>query len=383
VMHRSGSLVSSSVVLSLVASLAGAQSPVSLGARTTASEETFTRITGLRELADGRVIVADADERRLVLLAADLKEATTLGRNGSGPREYLAPTAILPWLADSTIVIDPTAQRALLIDERGSIVSDRTLVQSFGGFTMSPSVAATDRSGGMYYTGIAARDRQRGTQADTVPIIRITFSGTRPDTIAWVRIAVAPTSARQEGGQMAFRRAAPDPFGTVDAWGVAPDGGVAIVRGQEYHSEWYRSGKLSERGANIPVTPIPVTAEDLAEIAARRAAAANRSTSFGGGGQAPSVTAPPVEDATISKVKPPFVTRTMPLDPQGRAWVHRTRHANDRIPVYDVFDVTGTRVAQISLPPNATVVGFGKTHVYLAIADKNDLVTLGKYPLPR
>ena len=54
----------------------------------------FSSIRGLRELPDGRVMVADGIDE--VVMIADLRtgKGDTLGRVGQGPGEYKAPDAL-------------------------------------------------------------------------------------------------------------------------------------------------------------------------------------------------------------------------------------------------------------------------------------------------
>ncbi|HEX5004077.1 MAG TPA: hypothetical protein VFV65_02110, partial [Gemmatimonadales bacterium] len=67
-----------------------------------AYDEPFTQLVGVRELRNGDVIVADMRDRSL--LKVDLKTGTAakLSREGSGPTEFLFPTAIYPFPGDST-----------------------------------------------------------------------------------------------------------------------------------------------------------------------------------------------------------------------------------------------------------------------------------------
>jgi len=90
--------------------------------------EGLGHVERIRELPNGRVMVADPIGQALLLLAQDLSSADTLGRVGSGPQEYQQPDAVFPLPGDSTLLIDLGALRnhnhseAYDINERGQIV---------------------------------------------------------------------------------------------------------------------------------------------------------------------------------------------------------------------------------------------------------------------
>src|SRR5687767_14747278 len=74
--------------LLLVPALLPSQTVRGLTRPTATSDESFSNITAVRELPDGRVVVADAKERRLAILDFARGTATQLGRSGGGPNEY-------------------------------------------------------------------------------------------------------------------------------------------------------------------------------------------------------------------------------------------------------------------------------------------------------
>lgn len=370
------------VVVVMAAPAAALSQAAPLPPRQAESSEGFTRISGLRELRDGRVVVSDGAEQRVVVLSADLRQGDALGRVGRGPREYVNPDAVLPWLGDSSLIVDPGASRVLVLDPAGTIVGERSATVEMRGFAFAPSFRAADAHGWLYYLGIPAR--VRGVASDTAPLIRTRLDRVAADTVAWVRRPVAPTASQQQGGQVTFRRARPDPFAVRDAWGVASDGSVAVVRGGDYRVEWFRDGRRVAQGPVIRVNRITVTQADLDQLEDQRAVAARTTSSFGtGGGTLPNRgSAPSIQDAEVSREKPPFLANNASVDPRGRVWVPRTRAAGDSIPLYDVFDERGTLVLQIALPPNSELVGFGRTAVYVSRADQDDIFRLGRHPLP-
>jgi hypothetical protein len=56
--------------------------PRSLGTADAVVVEGFTDVAGLRELSDGRVLLVDPQERRIVLLGSDLSHEAEVGPTG-------------------------------------------------------------------------------------------------------------------------------------------------------------------------------------------------------------------------------------------------------------------------------------------------------------
>ena len=67
--------------------------------------EPFSQIVGVRELKDGRVVVADLKDK--VVQLVDLKSgvASKIGREGSGPGEYALPVGLFALPADTTLIL--------------------------------------------------------------------------------------------------------------------------------------------------------------------------------------------------------------------------------------------------------------------------------------
>lgn len=64
-----------------------------LSAPFAAASQGFTDIRAVRELTDQRLLVLDYVERSIVLLDPTLSEPVRIGGEGSGPNEYLLPSA--------------------------------------------------------------------------------------------------------------------------------------------------------------------------------------------------------------------------------------------------------------------------------------------------
>src|SRR5689334_17922849 len=109
-------------LLALAAASAHAQPvPVrTLGAAEAVSRDTLGFLYGVRELADGRVLVNDAARRRLVILDRALATARVVADDSGAQVRYGGrPTGIIPWRGDSTLFVDQSARALLLLDGNG------------------------------------------------------------------------------------------------------------------------------------------------------------------------------------------------------------------------------------------------------------------------
>ena len=106
------------IVALLCASRVVAQGPAFATPLTTATEP-FTRVLGVAELPDGRLVVVDGGEQlvRLVDFARDT--SWQIGRRGRGPNEYLRPFGPVSLPGDSLAVYDTGNRRLLRIDPQG------------------------------------------------------------------------------------------------------------------------------------------------------------------------------------------------------------------------------------------------------------------------
>ena len=128
--------------LTATAMLAAAQPmpQVKLKPATASLDEEFTVITSVRELADGRILITDPREARVVV--ADLASGlvTQVGRNGKGPGEYSMAAPIRPMAGDSSILFDMMSRRWLLLDGARIVVTvppDAPVVLAMKGYALA------------------------------------------------------------------------------------------------------------------------------------------------------------------------------------------------------------------------------------------------------
>ena len=369
----------------------GAQEPVTLGEAEAVYEESFSVVSTVRELPDGRVLVADALGQVLVRWDLDAGAADTLGRGGEGPEEYRQPDAVWPLPGGKTLLVDLGNGRLTELspelefgDTRpyaiGELGPGRELVLAIP--------QAVDDRGRLYFRSFG-RMGVGELASDSAYILRMDLESEVVDSVG--RIKLAGTTTRTTGsGNNQNTSVSPIPLSAADAWGVAADGRVVIVRSGDYRVDWI--------GSDGDVVSGPAVAYEAVRIGrGKREEWAHVRSETGGGlgisievvNNAMTMTAGrggASNDDDLDQYEwpdhaPAFYGRPVPVDAGGRAWVRRHLEAGEA-PRYDVFDGTGEREMVVQLPPERRVVGFGDGKVYVVRMDEYGLQYLERYALP-
>lgn len=359
-------------------------------------EESFTSISGFRELSDGRVIVADTREKTLRVLDPRTDAAAPVGREGGGPGEWGMVTRLFRMPGDSTLMPDFVNSRYLVI---GPDAKPLTTFRAADGVIPRGQLIGVDQRGRMIYESerLPVNPGFRSPSTGILDILRFDRSTQRVDTLGqFERARGEQSGAKVLGGGM-LQRYTNLPFAAVDIAAASFDGRIAVVRGTGYRVDWISSeGKLT-RGSSASASSIRVTqAEKDAFIKGllvpgqivTSGPVGNSGGSAAGGsrpaGGAITVTSGGALDdieMTWPATKPPFLSGAAQVAPDGRVWVLRSRAHDDPIPTYDVFDATGKMVERVVLPKATRLVGFGKDAVYLARSDEDDLLRLERHRL--
>ncbi len=366
-----------------------AQAKVPLGKPDGESTEGFTNITSIRELPNGKVLVADINDKVVQLVDFSAGTVTRVGREGKGPGEYSMPSALLGLPDGTTLLNDLLNRRFLVIGQDGKP----------GDFTDLPPNPSNSPGAGITLGGtirVDARGRlflqgtpfsvQTGGQLDSVPVLRWDRTSPKLDTVAYYKLPAGSASLNRSGpsgGNVSVRFGAGQKvFAPADAWAVTGDGQVARVMPAPYRVVWYDGASRVSPGPVQPYTPIKVGEAEKEQYREARKKAKPIVVTFGGGGGG----APPPQvqfpEPEFEETMPPFNSAGVLGTPDGEVWVLRNRPASDKIPTYDVFDRTGALVKKVVLAPNSRVVGFGKGTVYVSRSDEDDLQYLLRYRKP-
>jgi hypothetical protein len=310
----------------------------------------FTYIFSIRELSDGRLIAPDAGEKTVHLLGPDGAPRGTIGRTGGGPQEFQIPLEVMPLPGDSTLLNDREQHRFLVIGPDAKPV--RTIpwpTVPQGGDGLQDEMRG-DGQGNVYFPRSVFRPDH-----GTTPLLRWHVGTGRIDSVQALGMTeTVQGKTRVEGREATYTRVVP--FAEGDYWAIGPTGEVAVVRPKEYSLEWRAPNGTLRRGAPIPYRAAPVTE-------------AERTAMFG----------PNVTDLPIPATKPAVTPVGILVSPAGEVWVSRYKVAGDSGSRWDVLDQEGRLLRALTLPGRRTIVGFGRSTVYVVARDEDDVQHLEAY----
>lgn len=215
--------------------------------------ESFSRITGVRELADGRVLVTDDIDNKLVVADFRAGHLQSIGRVGSGPGEFRLAGRLFALPGDSTLFIDGLNSRWLLLAGSRVVATSQPTDRSvqMAGFLLSGADAEGRVLGSQPLPGVLVTEDRRRAMAALVRVNRRTLV---VDTVARVRGAdmVMRTVGAPRSGQV---RAMSVVFSVPDQGVLFPDGWIAVVLQDPYRVDWYTPAGRHIRGAPIPWQP--------------------------------------------------------------------------------------------------------------------------------
>lgn len=343
--------------------------------------EPFDQVSGVRELSNGRVVVADLFAKSVAMADFRSGALTKIGREGQGPGEYAFPINVLALPGDTTLIVDPAQRRFVKVAPDGKAVGLVPFPDGAGGIG---NMRGTDAQGRVYLQASPFGNRMMGEireMPDSASILRWNPANDRVDTIAKVKL---PETARAVSGDANARSVVmrQQPFSARDEWAVTPDGRVGVARVADYHVEWHGSAKVA--GPRVAAPRVPVTQADKDLIARQQNETRGRMMVSEGGPPRSSGGSPPppprLPDADFPEFKPPFIGNAM-AGPDGRLWVPRAQAANVA-PLYDIFDARGRLVQQVKLGQGTRLVGFGANSIYTARTDEDDLQYLQRHRMP-
>lgn len=367
-----------------------------LASPTASFPEGLGAVRGVRELPDGRVLVSDGLGK--AVLVWDLTGgADTIGGIGGGPAEYQLPDAL--WaLPDG---------RTLLVDLGNGRLTELRADLSFGEITPIAQAPPTDaeppspqtvqrrmqqisfvlprgvdHQGRIYY-----QDLGMG-MTDSIPVKRLDPATGETEAVGLIK---GPELSRSESGGAGDRNVQirQVPLAPQDAWAVAWDGRVAMVRADDYHLEWIHPDGRVVSGESVDYRPLPIRTADKEEWVADQARNGlsvavsiengRRHTAFSRGGRGGGGSA--IDSYEWPEAKPAFRSSGMRVSRAGDAWVERHVPAGDAR-LFDVFGADGNLKARVRLPEDRELVAFGDGSVYLIRIDEFDFNWLERYELP-
>jgi len=342
-----------------------AQAPRALPAPNARLVEEFAHVSAVRELNDGRVLIADNLEGRLVV--ADLRAGSVvrIGRVGNGPGEYSAVDELY-WLpGDSTLMpSDERHSRWLLLvgsqivatlapDDARLAFAGRRLVgaDASGRLLALRSLPGIELAGG------------RSQAADAV--VLISRDRTRIDTIARLRgaetrMVVAGSAERPR--RMLYQVV----YSVADQAVLFPDGWIAVAYQQPYRVDWIAPDRSALRGPELPWQYPRVTETEKAAYGKHLVRRVG-----------PRAKLPP--EMPWAETVPPFRESALLAAPDGSLVVLREQWSGSPATEYEVVNRRGQRSFTLALHWNERIVGFGSRSAYVAVADDDGIERLERH----
>jgi len=379
------------------------------------TSEPIQRVSQLRVLSDGRILVNDNARLRVLLFDSSLAHARSIiDTTGATRKAYGDHSgALFPYTGDSSLFLDQTSAALLVVDPAGALgrilaAPPNPLQPRFPSVYLTNPLVSFDRQGHFVFEqarGIVRRDLAGlalpvagGVAPDTVPLVRIGLLTRREDTIALLTVSASFAATAQ-------RIPVANPLPEADQWTMLKDGTVAIVRAHDYHIDWVAPNGTVASSPPIAHEWIHLTdslkaaildsarrADSLsaqavidsqggidAMVKARLAAAPSRA------GQPPrtssqlaasilsTLSGPWVPPWALPDYVPPFAPASGPADRPVKAdaddevWIRvRLPGTQGGTEVYDVVNRQGVLTDRIRLPGETWIVGFGPGVVYLA-----------------
>jgi hypothetical protein len=321
-------------LLMMSAALAAQPRQIRLGPADS-SPDAFSRIVDARELADGRVIIADRRERRLAVVSFSGAPARAIQGVGSG--------TLIRMDGDSTALIEASSGRWVML--KGSeVVGMMSPVNITVRLTPFPIGITPLHAYGFVFPpgGLGA------TTHDTMALTRVSRGGGGVDTIALV---AAPNASRSSDSSLAPKvytvNISLGPRTAGEQASVFPDGWIAMARLRPYRVDW-----IDPSGRLRPGQPLLAESQD---------------------------SLPPF--TTISPILADLAP-ALKQGPAGELLIRRWSNASNSEQRYDVVDRTGQLVSQIVLPPRETLVAIGKAHLYTVKTGENGKDRLRRYVWP-
>lgn len=354
------------VVLGAAPNAAGqAPARLVLPPATAAPTEQFSEVTGLIELAPGRILVGDARDRRLVVLDLASGRVESVGRIGSGPREFRSISeGLVPRPGGGAWVVD-FAQRRLL-----PVNADATLEDAIPFADSRLLVRAADATGRIY--GEVMIFSPERALSDSARILRWHPASPRVDTLLTYHAGRAGMVVRPGETFRAFR--------STTTWTVLPAGAIIGLEAGGYRLIEWENGR-ERRSVPLPFERVAVTEADRDAWRARQAGQGVRT--MGQAGAQPRAAPPPRMQVAFPETYPAFDPEApLLLAPDGHLWIERLLGVDHASRQYDLIHPAGRVVGRVVLPPRTQVAGFGRGVVYLVVRDADDLLTIRQHPLP-
>src|SRR5215204_1659472 len=239
-----------------------------LGAVSATTTEKLGNITALRPLSDGRVLVNEPMNRRVLLFDATLQNFTVVAdstpatNNAYGGRI----AGLVAYRGDSTLFVDPQSLSMLVLDPAGKVARVMSVpnAQDAMAFAGVLGTGGVDPQGRLVYRASPRFEFRGGMPGatggpprmpefpDSAPIFRIDLATRKLDTLGYIKTPkIKMNTSQDENGRITMTSEI-NPLPVVDESAMTPDGSVALIRGRDYHIDWIGPDGTRTSSPKIP-----------------------------------------------------------------------------------------------------------------------------------
>ncbi len=343
-----------------------------LGAIEAKASVPISNITNVRALSNGAVFINDFQQRQLLLFDPTLQNTRIISDTIGAPIPYgQRNLGLIPYIGDSTILVDPATFALLVLNERGEQVrimapprpADIGLLAGMtsgthafdaqgrlvyranlggggrGGFNPAMMTMAAGAPGGATMIagaagGAGGRGGDRGGQGgrggftpvspDSAPIVRADFNTRKVDTVGHIRLPRTSfaTTVTPEGNTRLTARMNPLP--QQDEWALMADGTIAIVRVLDYRVDWLKADGTRELSPRLPFEWKQLTEDDKqALVDSMKGIAARVTEQFAQQTRGSNFLAnfEPVSPEELPDYYPPIRQGAVRADADGNLWI--------------------------------------------------------------
>lgn len=285
----------------------------------------------LRALPDGSIFVNDVQRRQLLRFDPTLQHVVVVADTAPGALMPYGqrPIGLLPYLGDSSIVVDPATLSMVVLNKDGKTVrvmaSPRTndvntlsnmnlgshafdqkgrlyyrqgnagggpggggggMAMMFGsgndrgggggrGGQPAARPAGDDpalntrggtQGGGQPFGGPGGRGFNPQSQPDSAPIVRVDFDTRKADTVAYVKVPKNETQMTRGDDGSTKIAIKINPLPQADDWALLSDGTVAVIRVLDFHVDYYRPDGSHMASDKLPFDWKRITDDDKSKL---------------------------------------------------------------------------------------------------------------------
>ena len=319
----------------------------------------FGHVSGLFELSDRRLVIADDLAQWVFLVDLTRATAVQLGKQGSGPGRYKFPRALLPLGGDSVALEDVGSGWLIVVRADGTVGGSVGFSTRSGAKPMPDDRPVAGDALGRLYAVEDSSYTRKGPKADSAPITRWKAGTGVRSTVGYLRQLPPEPGPSFPGKPQRGFEVAPQ-------LAVAADGRMAIYRVSPYSVELIGPTGNRANGKPIPYRRYRIGAPDTLmwyeELQRPRPAVAITPS---GAFQVDLFPFAPSGPVIWPRFLPPFQGGAGRFAPDGQLWIQRSVPVGQPA-LLDVVDGKGRLVAQISAPQGSRLLGFGRSGVFLA-----------------